>query len=42
MHQKRGEVERARRDATQAQVIFEECYAARDLGKAAVLLEELG
>jgi tetratricopeptide (TPR) repeat protein len=42
MYQIQGEEERARQDAGQAQSIFEECLAARDLGKAADLLEELG
>ena len=42
MHQQQGDQELAYRDASQAQTIFEECHAARDLRKAAVLLEELG
>jgi tetratricopeptide (TPR) repeat protein len=42
MHQQQGDQELAHQDASQAQTIFEECHAARDLGKAAVLLEELG
>lgn len=40
MSQERGEVKQARQETQQAQSIFEECHAARDLEKATTLLKE--
>jgi hypothetical protein len=42
MHHLQGELEQARADALQAQAIFAECQAGRDLDKTEALVKDFG